>query len=229
MKLICVFDVNETLLDLSALDPHFERIFGNANVRQQWFGQFIQSAMVATITDAYVPFGTIGSSALDMTAKKLNVKLSEKDKQAIMQGLLTLPPHPEVEKSLATLKKAEFTIAALTNSTQKVVELQLCNAKLDQYFDRILSADSVKRLKPARQAYEMVARSFGVETRQIRLIAAHAWDIAGAQRAGCVTAFIARPGMVIDPLVDSPDIIGSDLTEVAAKIIAAESNRDEDK
>ncbi len=28
MPRICVFDVNETLLDLRALDPHFERTFG---------------------------------------------------------------------------------------------------------------------------------------------------------------------------------------------------------
>ena len=34
MTRACVFDVNETLLDLAALDPHFERVFGNAAVRQ---------------------------------------------------------------------------------------------------------------------------------------------------------------------------------------------------
>ncbi len=33
MATVCVFDVNETLLDLAALDPNFERIFGDASVR----------------------------------------------------------------------------------------------------------------------------------------------------------------------------------------------------
>lgn len=33
MPRICVFDVNETLLDLRALDPQFERVFGDASVR----------------------------------------------------------------------------------------------------------------------------------------------------------------------------------------------------
>ena len=41
MARVCVFDVNETLLDLGALDPHFERIFGDASMRQAWFGQFL--------------------------------------------------------------------------------------------------------------------------------------------------------------------------------------------
>ena len=77
MKRICVFDVNETLLDLAALDPHFEKAFGDAAVRPQWFMQMLQSAFVATITDSYVPFGEIGASALKMTAERQNVELSE--------------------------------------------------------------------------------------------------------------------------------------------------------
>jgi len=31
---VCIFDVNGTLLDLSVFDPHFERVFGEAAVRQ---------------------------------------------------------------------------------------------------------------------------------------------------------------------------------------------------
>jgi 2-haloacid dehalogenase len=57
---------------------------------------------------------------------------------------------------------------------------------------------------------------------EIRLIAAHAWDIAGALRAGCAAAFIVRPGMVLDPLVERPDIVGADLREVADRILATE-------
>ncbi|HEV8693618.1 MAG TPA: hypothetical protein VGQ93_05425, partial [Lysobacter sp.] len=56
----------------------------------------------------------------------------------------------------------------------------------------------------------------------VRLIAAHAWDIAGALRAGCAAAFITRPGMVLDPLAPRPDIVGTDLHEVADQILAAE-------
>jgi 2-haloacid dehalogenase len=33
MARVCVFDVNETLLDLGALDPHFERVFSDASAR----------------------------------------------------------------------------------------------------------------------------------------------------------------------------------------------------
>ncbi|CAA9482597.1 MAG: hypothetical protein AVDCRST_MAG12-1604, partial [uncultured Rubrobacteraceae bacterium] len=56
-----------------------------------------------------------------------------------------------------------------------------------------------------------------------RLVAAHAWDVIGAMRAGCAAAFVARPGMVIDPLAGPPDVVGADLSAVAASIIAAEA------
>jgi 2-haloacid dehalogenase len=57
---------------------------------------------------------------------------------------------------------------------------------------------------------------------ELRLVAAHAWDIAGATRAGCATAFVARPGKVLDPLVERPDVIGANLTEVADRILSAD-------
>jgi 2-haloacid dehalogenase len=37
---------------------------------------------------------------------------------------------------------------------------------------------------------------------------------AGAARAGCATASVARPGKVLDPLVERPGIVGADLAEV---------------
>lgn len=62
-----------------------------------------------------------------------------------------------------------------------------------------------------------------MEIGQIRLVAAHAWDVAGAMRAGCAAAFVARPEMVLNPLFEHPDVVGSDLREVADQIIEVET------
>ena len=113
-------------------------------------------------------------------------------------------------------------MAALTNSTQQVADAQIDNSGLREYFDQVLSADAVKRLKPAPEPYRMAAESLGVEIGQVRLVAAHAWDVAGALQAGCAAAFVARPGMVLNPLFERPDIVGSDLREVADGILETE-------
>jgi 2-haloacid dehalogenase len=223
MARVCVFDVNETLLDLGALDPHFERAFGDAAVRRAWFSQLLQSAFLATITGAYSDFGTIGGAALEMVAERQGVDLSDEDKQEILGGMRELPPHPEVVESLALLRDAGLRLATLTNSAQQVAEAQMDNSGLRDYFEQILSADTVGRLKPAPEPYRMAAQSVGVEVERIRLVAAHAWDVAGALRAGCAAAFVARPGMVLDPLVERPDVVGADLREVADRILEIES------
>jgi 2-haloacid dehalogenase len=223
MARVCVFDVNETLLDLGALDRHFERVFGDASVRRAWFLQLLQSALVATVTDTYSDFGTIGGAALKMVAEREGLDLSDEDKQKILGGMRELPPHPEVAESLERLRDAGLRLATLTNSAQQVAEAQMANSGLRGYFEKILSADAVRRLKPAPEPYRMAAESLGVEVGEVRLVAAHAWDVAGALRAGCAAAFVARPGMVLDPLVERPEVVGADLREVADSILEIES------
>ena len=222
MPRVIAFDVNETLLDLKALDPHFERIFGSAGVRRDWFKQVVQSALLTTVFDAYSDFGAVRAAALEMTAAVHDVRLAEGDRKTILGAMRELPPHPEVPESLRRLRDAGLRLAALTNSTQAVAEAQLEHARLISHFERILSADAVRRLKPHAEVYRMAARECGVEPGVLRLVAAHSWDVAGALCAGCAAAFVARSGMTLDPLFEPPDIIGPDLAAVAERILAVD-------
>ena len=52
------------------------------------------------------------------------------------------------------------------------------------------------------------------------LVACHAWDCAGALAAGCQAAFVRRPGMALFPVGEQPGIVGDDLHEVAAQLLA---------
>ena len=61
---VLVFDVIETLLDLRALEPAFQAVFGDPGVRQQWFQQLLQSAFTSTVTDSYRDFSQLGRGAL---------------------------------------------------------------------------------------------------------------------------------------------------------------------
>ena len=222
MKKLIVFDVNETLLDLSALDHEFERVFGDASVRGAWFAQVLQNSLVATITGRYDDFGKIAGVALDMTAQRYSIELYEEDRKAILSGIRTLPAHPDVATGLNQLKGAGFRLFTLTNSPPPVVEAQLKNSGISEYFERSLSVDAIKRFKPDAEVYKMTAKELQVPVAQIRLVAAHDWDVAGALIAGCAAAFIARPGKVLNPLMPVPDIIGNDLIKVAEKIISAD-------
>jgi 2-haloacid dehalogenase len=215
---VLVFDVMETLLDLRALDPIFESVFGDRAVRQEWFQQMLQSAFVSIATDAYRDFGEIGRAALQMTGQRRGVELSPAEQNRILGVVRQLPPHSDCVEGLRRMRDAGFRMAALTNSTEEVAEAQLAHAELRGFFEYALSADSARRLKPARDAYLAAAQRLGVEPADVRMIAAHAWDVTGAIRAGCAAAFVARPGMVLDPVGEQPDVVGVDLVDIGNQL-----------
>ena len=219
MGRVIVFDVIETLLDLAALDEHFKRVFHDPAARQEWFVQMLQSAFVATITHAYTDFGSVGRAALDMVAARRHLTLGDEQRQEILGAVRTLPPHPDVKEGLERLRSAGLRLVALTNSTAATAEAQLGHAELRGYFERAFSVNEVKRFKPAAEVYQMVARQLGMAEDQFRLVAAHDWDVTGALHAGLKAGFVARPGKVLNPLGEQPDIVGRDLREIAPCII----------
>lgn len=225
MRRVIVFDVIETLLDLRALTPRFERVFGDAAALREWFGQMLQSAFAITVADHYTDFGRVARAALDMTAERRSVTLTDEARAEVLGGIRSLPPHPEVSDALRSLHDAGFRLAALTNSTLEVAEAQLASAGLRDAFEQVLSVEAVRRFKPAPAVYHMAARSLGVAPADVRLVAAHSWDVGGAMRAGCAAAFVARPGQVLDPLFGRPDIIGTDLGAVAQAILRTDTPR----
>jgi 2-haloacid dehalogenase len=218
---VIAFDVNETLLDLSVLDPVFAELFGDASARAQWFAQMLQVAFVGAITGSYVDFGTAQRAALAMVAQRRRIALPGDAVDRVAATMRALPAHPEAADALARLRAGGLQLAALSNSPRDVEQAQLAHAGLTDSFDAILSADTVRALKPRREPYQLVARTFGVATQDVTLVAAHAWDIAGALAAGCRAAFVARPGMPRNPIDPDPDIVGADLGEVADRILAA--------
>ena len=216
-----VFDVNETLLDLRALDPHFLRIFGDAGVRQQWFGLVLRNALSLTLTGRYQDFVAVGGASLHMVADQHGVGLADDDLAAVAGSMTSLPPHSDVGPNLERLASAGFRIAALTNSPQDAAVSQLTSAGIAGHFDRIMSVAPIGKFKPAPEVYRMAAAELGVELAAMTMVAAHDWDIAGAMAVGCRGAYIMRPGMVRNPLFPPPDIAAPTFDRVTDLLIEA--------
>ena len=217
-----VFDVNETLLDLGSLSPLFIESVGDAGAMTEWFLRLLHGSLVLTLTDAYEDFGSIAASALRVTARRRSVELDDDRVEEVLASMRRLPPHPEVRDALGALKEAGFRTAALTNSTLDVANDQVGNAGLADLFDAVLSVEAVRRYKPAPEPYRMAAERLGVPIEDVRMVAAHDWDVAGALAAGARAAFVARPRQAYREGLARPDIEGSDLREVAERILAVD-------
>jgi 2-haloacid dehalogenase len=216
---VLVFDVNQTMLDLNALRPHFARVFGDGKTMDEWFSLLLHYSLVVSVADAYTDFGSVGRAVLEMLASTKGVKLSTEDATRILQGLLSLPPHADVPDSLKRLRAAGFRMVTLTNSSSSALKAQLQNAGLTQYFDEAISVESVRRFKPDLEVYRSAAAHLGAQPGELLLIAAHPWDVFGAMKAGWQGAFVARNGITPFPLGPKPTIIGADLKAVADTLL----------
>ncbi len=217
---VCLFDLNGTLLDLSVLDPHFARAFGDPSVRPLWFRQTLELALTQTALGTYHSFDRLADAALDMIAVRRGVSLSAADKKPILTGMSALPAYPDVPEALALLRNAGCRLAALTNSAQPIADAQVTHAQLMPYFETVFSADTVRQLKPGPRPYLYAAEALAVPPTDICLFAAHSWDIAGALSAGLHAAFVQRPDQALSPLGPQPDVVGTDLLDAARQIAA---------
>lgn len=222
MRPVIAFNLNGTLLDLSALDSYFLRTFGDTEARRDWFVELLQSTMVATITGSFVDFPTLGKNALETLAGRRDTMLGSEEKIELLQNLRELPAFPDVAPALERLRDAGFQLAILTNSRIQAAEDALRQAGLLDYFSRVLSAEMAQCYKPAPEVYRRAARELKVEPPSLLLVAAHSWDTTGAIRAGCEAAFVQRPEQVLDPLAPRPRMIVRDLEQFAGWIIELE-------
>lgn len=79
------FDVNETLLDLSAMKTSVAHALdGRANLLPLWFATLLQYSLAATVGDNYDDFGEIGAAAMIMVARSNGVTLSPEDARKAM-------------------------------------------------------------------------------------------------------------------------------------------------
>jgi 2-haloacid dehalogenase len=221
-KPVIVFDVNETLLDLETISPIFARIFGDAAVMRSWFAGLITYSEALTLSEVYVPFTEIGGAVLQMLGTIAGVTLSESDTRELTDLFASMPAHPEVPNALKKLRQHGFRLFTLTDNTLDVSGRQLEQAHIIDFFEHRFSVDeSVRRHKPAQEAYGFVARQLSLEPQNICLIASHVWDTIGALSAGWEAALILRTGNAPLPVGPQPTYVGNDLDDVANQLIAA--------
>ncbi len=222
VKLI-VFDVNETLLDITTLEPFFARLFGMAGVLREWFPELILYSQALTLSGRYVPFGDLAGGTLRMVGQNRGVTISDGDIAELKSLIGSMPAHPDVAPALTKLRDAGFTLVTLTNSAPSPAATPLEKAGIDGFFDQNFSVADVAAFKPHPATYDMVANHYRITNEQMCMVACHLWDIIGAQAVDCQGAFIARPhNNILDVAgLPKPDVVSDDLVDLADQIIAA--------
>ncbi len=116
--------------------------------------------------------------------------LNDADRDHVTKVWQRLDPWPDSVAGLTRLKRL-CTIAPLSNGNVSLLVAMARRAGLP--WDMVFGSDLFRHFKPDPETYLGACGLLRLEPGEVMLAAAHAGDLAAAQRLGLRTAFIARP------------------------------------
>jgi len=211
-----LFDVYGTLLDVHGLTPHLDRLAPGRGdlISALWRQRQIDYTRLRTMIDRYEPFDRVTADGLDFACAKLGVNLPSAEREAILQSYQALPVHLDVRSTLQALNGVPMGV--LSNGTLPMLTEGLRAAEIDQYFEYVLSADSVGKYKVAPEVYQLGPQALGLPPEEIGFVSSNAWDAAGATWFGYRVFWVNRVGEPLEKLGASPEYEARSLAELPA-------------
>jgi len=202
------FDLNGTLLDPAVLldEEH-------AELARRALDDAVLQAMADTLTGEYRPFPDYLRAALQRTLRVAG--LDDAILDDAMQRARTLPAFPGAGDALQSLTAMGYRVAVVTNSAADAASAALDAAGLLAHVETVVGADEVGAYKPDPRVYRHAAARLGTPPDGICLVAAHAWDVLGALRAGWQAAWVGhREGQLL-ATVPEPTLRAATLRQTA--------------
>ena len=212
---IVVFDIIGTCFSLEKLRQQLVELGAPTYALKLWFAQSLRDAFALSHAGGYRPLKEILQAELPRTLQALEIDLESEQLLQVIATLKELELQPKAKEAFETLTTSGWKIIALTNGGKEFTDKLLERAGVQQYFAEVYSCDAIAITKPHPDVYRMVRADLD----RVWLVAAHAWDIAGANRVGMKTAFIQQLDKTYLDVYPPADIMAENLLEAALKIV----------
>ncbi len=206
---VLAFDVNETLLDLGPVRAALVEACEPADLLPKVFTRTLLTGFAATAVGDWCRFRDALDAAL---AQETDLDAAARSEVADAFGRLT--PHPDVEPALRRAVSAGVRVITLSHGSPGIADAALQRGGISALVERSLTSEDIRAWKPAREVYLWAAGTCDVAPADMALVAAHGWDVLGAQRAGLTGAWFPRserryPAVYEAPHVTAPDLAGA--------------------
>jgi 2-haloacid dehalogenase len=190
---VIVFDVNETLSDMSPLGARFVEVGASASAAPLWFASVLRDGFALTAAGDNPPFAGVARELLlaQLADSHLNRSV-DAAAQLVMDGFAGLELHADVASGIDRLHEDGFRLVTLSNGSASVADRLLSDGNVRDRFERLLSVEDAGAWKPSAKAYEYAASQCGTEPADMALVAVHPWDVDGASRAGLQSVWVNR-------------------------------------
>ena len=215
---LVIFDVNQTMFNLSEIEFRFKSIKLNPNSVNLWFTSILKEGFASSINNVFIDFFSIATSELVKLGLLENRKLANKEIKYILEGFNKLKINPSVRESLSRIYKKGYTAVTLTNGSKNVTEKMLEYNQCKHLVKKCFSIEDMKLWKPNKKIYKYVCNKMNCDPVESLMIASHSWDIYGAKTAGLKTGFIKNYEKVYPSYYTKPDYVGNNCLEIIKKI-----------
>jgi 2-haloacid dehalogenase len=212
---VVAFDVNETLLDLAPVRAALIEAGEPDTLLPAVFARTLLTGIAGTAMGSWCRFRDAFDTALAQESD-----LGPDERAGVLGAFGELSPHPDVEPALRRLAEGGIRVVTLTHGSPGVAEAGLERGGISPLVERSLSSEAIKAWKPAREVYLWAAGTCGVVPDRMALVAAHGWDVLGAQRAGLTGAWFPRSERVYPAVYEAPHVTAGGLAGVVDALLA---------
>ena len=125
-----------------------------------------------------------------------------------------LSPYPEVKECLEKLKSKKIKLAILSNGTPDLLKKLVESNNIQNYFDDLMSVETVGVYKPDAKVYEMPIRKYNCKPENICFMSSNTWDVSGGGIFGYNSVWVNRFDKIFDKLSYKPRFIIKNLNEL---------------
>lgn len=216
---VVAFDVNETLLDLAPVRAALVEAGEPESLLDTVFARTLLTGFAAVVTGSWCGFRDAFDAALAQVSD-----LPAERRAVVADAFRELSPHPDVEPALRRLAAAGVRVVTLSHGSPGVADAGLARGGIAPLVERTLTSEDIRAWKPSREVYLWAAGVCGVAPGRLALVAAHGWDVHGAQRAGLTGAWFPRSERTYPAVYDRPHVAAGDLAAAVDGLLALPSS-----
>ena len=212
-----VFDIIGTSFSLDKPRRALTQLGAPEHALELWFAQTLRDSFALSHAGGYASLKDFLAAELPRSLRQLGLEPTESELREVLGTFTQLDPRPDLAEAVELLHDRGWQLLALTMGAAESTKALLGRAGVADRFVAFMSVDAISVTKPNAAAYRLALKESGGET---WMVAAHAWDIAGAARAGLRTAFITSVEGSYLNVYAEPDIVAGSILEAAQAMVA---------
>jgi 2-haloacid dehalogenase len=214
-----VFDIFGTLFSLEVVGERLERAGLPRSSLDLLFARTLRDAFALEVAGDFRRFREVMAGSLQVLFATSARQADREAVDGILDAFSELHPFPDVRPAFELLRARGIPAVTLGNGSAATVRTLLERAGLAPLVQGVLSIEDAKHWKPHAAAYRYAEQKLGMRADQLALVAAHAWDVQGAKRAGWRAAWVSRLEKRFHPAMQPGDVSGSTVEEAVRTLL----------